>query len=235
MTQTRSSKLTAPRQVGPWLNIIQQFTPNWFAATMGTGIFALDLNQLPGGGAFAHQLSTDLWLLNIGLFALFTGLYTLRWILFPQLAKRVFGHAVMSMFFGTIPMGLATIINGFVAFGLPMMGHAAITIALSLWWVDVVLSVIIGIGVPFLMFTRQDHVMENMTAVWLLPVVAAEVAAVSGAQIIPHLANPQSAMHIEVISYALWAFSVPVALSIVVILLLRLVLHRLPHSDLAPS
>lgn len=235
MTQVCSNTVSIPQRDGLRHTIVRQFTPNWFAATMGTGMLALDLNQLPGGGAFAHQVATGLWVLNIGLFTLFAGLYALHWVLFPHEAKRVFGHSVMSMFFGTIPMGLSTIINGFMAFGLPIMGQVAVPIATSLWWVDVVLSVIIGIGVPFLMMTRQDHVMEKMTAVWLLPVSAAEVAAASGAQIIPHLANPQSAMHMEIISYALWAFSVPVALSIVVILLLRLVLHRLPSSDLAPS
>ena len=33
--------LSHPREV------IRQFTPNWFAATMGTGILALTLGQLP--------------------------------------------------------------------------------------------------------------------------------------------------------------------------------------------
>jgi tellurite resistance protein TehA-like permease len=31
-----------------------------------------------------------------------------------------------------------------------------------------------------MMFTRQEHSIDQMTAVWLLPVVAAEVAAASG-------------------------------------------------------
>ena len=36
------SHLQHPREV------IRQFTPNWFAATMGTGVLALALAQLPG-------------------------------------------------------------------------------------------------------------------------------------------------------------------------------------------
>ena len=35
------SQLTSP------MEIIRQFTPNWFAATMGTGILAIALAQLP--------------------------------------------------------------------------------------------------------------------------------------------------------------------------------------------
>ena len=38
-----------------------------------------------------------------------------------------------------------------------------------------------------------------------------------------------------VLGYALWAFSVPLAMSILVILVLRLVLHKLPHRDMAAS
>jgi len=216
-------------------SIIRQFTPNWFAATMGTGILALDLNQLPFGGAPIHDAAMLLWLGNIGLFALFSALYAARWVLFPREAARIFGHSAMSMFFGTIPMGLATIINGFIAFGLPLFGPASIGIAATLWWIDVALSLVIGLGVPVLMITRQDHAIERMTAIWLLPVVAAEVAAASGAQILPHLSDPGMAFAFEMIGYALWAYSVPTALGILVILLLRMILHRLPPHDMAPS
>ena len=37
------------------------------------------------------------------------------------------------------------------------------------------------------------------------------------------------------LGYALWAFSVPLALSILVVLVLRLILHKLPHKDMAAS
>lgn len=77
--------------------------------------------------------------------------------------------------------------------------------------------------------------MENMTAVWLLPIVAAEVAAASGALLVPHMLDPQAAVRIIVMSYVLWAFSVPLALSILVILLMRLVLHKLPPGHMAAT
>jgi tellurite resistance protein TehA-like permease len=73
-----------------------------------------------------------------------------------------------------------------------------------------------------------------MTAIWLLPIVAAEVAAVSGALLVPHL-SPSEAFIVLILSYALWAFSVPLAMSILVILLVRLVLHKLPDPDMASS
>lgn len=215
--------------------IVRNFTPNWFAATMGTGILALDLNQVPDATHDLHIAAQTLWLANIGLFILFSALYTARWLMFRREAARIFSHSAMSMFLGTIPMGLATIVNGFVVFGASLWGHRAITIATSLWWIDVSLSLIVGLGVPFLMMVRQDHVLERMTAIWLLPVVAAEVAAASGAGLVPHIVAPLTARAIDIICYALWAYSVPLALGLIVILLLRLILHKLPHHDMAPS
>lgn len=223
------SQLASPREV------IRQFTPNWFTATMGTGILALALNQFSAEIPALHVVGRGLWMFNIGLFLACCTLYAARWIFFFDGARRIFGHSVVSMFFGAIPMGLATIVNGFIAFGIPLWGQTAVDIAHVLWWVDVVLAVGCGTAIPYLMFTRQEHTIEKMTAVWLLPMVAAEVAAASGAQLIPHLTDGTSAMRLIVISYGLWAFSVPIALSVLVILLLRLVLHKLPHKDMAAS
>jgi tellurite resistance protein TehA-like permease len=128
-------------------------------------------------------------------------------------------------------MGLATIINGLVIFG---RGKPAVWIAHGLWWLDVIMSVTCGLLVPFLMFTRQEHSIEKMTGVWLLPIVAPEVAAVSGALLVPQL-PPSEAFTVLILCYALWAFSVQVAMSILVILLLRLALHKLPEKDMAAS
>ena len=91
-------------------------------------------------------------------------------------------------------MGLATIINGLMAFGLARWGEGVVPVAEALWWIDVALAVACGIGIPFMMFTRQEHAIDQMTAVWLLPVVAAEVAAVTGGLIALHLADPNAAL-----------------------------------------
>ena len=223
------SQLQHPREV------IRQFTPNWFAATMGTGVLALALAQLPVAMPALHAFAEALWLFNIALFLLFTALYAARWLLFFDEARRIFGHSTVSMFFGTIPMGLATIINGFLVFGLPRWGDGVIHLAEVLWWLDVAMSLACGVLIPYMMFTRQEHSIDQMTAVWLLPVVAAEVAAASGGLLAPHLADAHSQLVMLVTSYVLWAFSLPVAFSILTILLLRMALHKLPHENMAAS
>ncbi len=223
------------RQLQHPREVIRQFTPNWFAATMGTGVLALALAQLPLAIPGLHAIAEGLWLFNILLFSLFTAAYAARWILFFDEARRIFGHSTVSMFFGTIPMGLATIINGFLLFGLPRWGDGVIHLAEVLWWVDVAMSLACGVLIPYMMFTRQEHSIDQMTAVWLLPVVAAEVAAASGGLLAPHLTDAHSQLVVLTTSYVLWAFSLPVAFSILTILLLRMALHKLPHENMAAS
>jgi len=223
------SGLSSPREV------VRQFTPNWFAATMGTGILALALAQFPVSVPGLRTTAEGLWLFNIGLFCLFTALYAARWIFYFDGAKRIFGHSVASMFFGCIPMGLATIINGFLTFVVAHWGALAVDIAQGLWWVDAGLALVCGVAIPFMMFTRQDHAIDQMTAVWLLPVVAAEVAAVSGGLLAPHLADTQQQLTVLLSSYVLWACSVPLAMGMLVILVLRMAIHKLPHANMAAS
>ncbi|MCU1729012.1 TDT family transporter [Pseudomonas sp. 7P_10.2_Bac1] len=223
------SQLQHPREM------IRQFTPNWFAATMGTGVLALALAQLPVQIPGLHAIAEGLWLFNIGLFIVFSLLYGARWVLYFDEARRIFGHSTVSMFFGTIPMGLATIINGFLLFGVARWGSDMVHVAHVLWWLDVAMSLAFGVMIPYMMFTRQDHSIDQMTAVWLLPVVASEVAAASGGLLAPHLVDPIMQFHVLITSYVLWAFSVPVAFSILTILMLRMALHKLPHANMAAS
>ncbi|MBD9463703.1 TDT family transporter [Pseudomonas sp. Pdm06] len=217
------------------LEAIRQFTPNWFAVVMGTGVLALALAQWPTTMPGLHALGEGLWLFNTLLFVVFALMYTARWVLFFDEARRIFGHSTVSMFFGTIPMGLATLINGLLLFGLPRWGEGVVAVAEALWWGDVAMSLACGVLIPFLMFTRQEHRIDQMTAVWLLPVVAAEVAAASGGLLAPHLADVHSQLIVLVTSYVLWAFSLPLAFSILTILVLRMALHKLPHENMAAS
>ena len=223
------SHLASPREV------VRFFTPNWFAVTMGTGVLALVLAQVATPGMILYALARALWGINIALFTLFTLLYSSRCIIYPHEAGKVIGHPQMSMFLGTIPMGLATIINGFIIFGKPLMGSLAVEIAHLLWKVDVLLAIGCGIGLPFLMFTRQSHQLSSMTGLWLLPIVAAEVAATSGWIVAPQLLDPAQQQAMVISSIILWAFSVPVALALLAILLLRMALYKLPPAALSAT
>lgn len=215
--------------------VIRQFTPNWFTVTMGTGVVALILSEFSFLLPSMTQIATELWLCNIVIFLIFSVLYLLRWVLYPQEAQQIFKHPSMALFLGAIPMGLATIINGFLKFGIALYGDVAIQIAQILWYIDVFIAVLIGVAVPFMMFSRQRHELQSMTAIWLLPIVACEVAAASGGLLLQQIAHTPQAMGILIGSYMLWGMSVLPAFAILSILLLRLALHQLPSKELAIS
>jgi len=222
-------------QLGQRHNIIRQFTPNWFTVSMGTGVVALIVSEFPMLKALTWQLGTGLWYFNILLFVLFSVLYGLRWAFYPHEAKQIFQHPSMSLFLGTIPMALATILNGFLKYGQPIYGDTAVQIAQTLWYADVVLALLVAWAVPFAMYRHQEHALQQMTAVWLLPIVACEVAASSGGLLLGHLAADTHAVAILLGSYVLWGVSVLPAFAILTILMLRLDLHKLPEKELAVS
>ncbi|PZO94007.1 MAG: C4-dicarboxylate ABC transporter [Acinetobacter johnsonii] len=222
-------------QLGQRQNLIRQFTPNWFTVSMGTGVVALIVSEFPMLKALTWQLGTGLWYFNILLFVLFSVLYGLRWVFYPREAKQIFQHPSMSLFLGTIPMALATILNGFLKYGQPIYGDTAVQIAQTLWYTDVVLALLVAWAVPFAMYRHQEHALQQMTAVWLLPIVACEVAASSGGLLLGHLAADTHAVAILLGSYVLWGISVLPAFAILTILMLRLVLHKLPEKELAVS
>lgn len=222
-------------QLGQRHNIIRQFTPNWFTVSMGTGVVALIVSAFPMLKALTWQLGTGLWYFNILLFVLFSVLYGLRWAFYPHEAKQIFQHPSMSLFLGTVPMALATILNGFLKYGQPIYGDTAVQIAQTLWYADVVLALLVAWAVPFAMYRHQEHALQQMTAVWLLPIVACEVAASSGGLLLGHLPADTHAVAILLGSYVLWGVSVLPAFAILTILMLRLVLHKLPEKELAVS
>ena len=222
-------------QLGQRHNIIRQFTPNWFTVSMGTGVVALIVSEFPMLKALTWQLGTGLWYFNILLFVFFSVLYGLRWAFYPHEAKQIFQHPSMSLFLGTIPMALATILNGFLKYGQPIYVDTAVQIAQMLWYTDVVLALLVAWAVPFAMYRHQEHALQQMTAVWLLPIVACEVAASSGGLLLGHLAADTHAVAILLGSYVLWGVSALPAFAILTILMLRLVLHKLPEKELAVS
>lgn len=217
-----------------WAERVRQFTPNWFAMTMGNGIVYLVLAGLPWHFAGQTALAQTLWAVSIALYAVFTAMLIGRGIFYPETIRPMLHHPLQSMFLGAVPMGLAPIINGIVLFAGPHLGDGAYQLAYKLWCLDALLAIAVAIGVPYMMFTAQSHAFERITAVLLLPIVAPEVAAASAAVLAPHV-DAQTARFLVAAGYVLWALSVPLAFSVLTVVFFRLVIHKLPHRDLGPS
>lgn len=224
--------VASPRQ--PLADKVRQFTPNWFAMSMGNGIVSLVLVALPVRFAGQQSIAATLWSINIVLYTVCVAMLLLRVSRHPETIRPMLHHPLQSMFLGAIPMGLVPIINGCVLFAAPHVGPLAYQVAFYLWCFDSLLAIAIAIGVPYLMFAEQNHAFERVSAVLLLPLVAPEVAASSAAVIAPYLPM-QTARAVIGIGYALWAISLSLAFAVLTIVFFRLVIHKLPHRDLAPS
>lgn len=214
---------------------LERFGPDWFTASMGTGITAVGGFLVPGGPPWVKLAATGLWLLNVGLFATLAALFAGRLIFYRGTLRRILHDPVQSMFLGAIPMALTTVVNGFLLMGPRLFGPSAIHVAFALWIANALVAVLPGILVPAAMFLRHDHSLAHMTGVWLMPIVPAEVAAASLAILTPHVPSLATQRSLAVVGVGLWAFSVPLAFLVLGLLFQRLALHRLPPRDKAIS
>ncbi|KAL4801970.1 voltage-dependent anion channel [Aspergillus unguis] len=212
-----------------WRRVVRNFTPSWFSVTMGTGIVSQLLNTLPYNGEWLYWVSVVIFALNVLLFLIACIVSFLRYTLYPGIFRAMISHPVQSMFLGTIPMGLATIVNMFCFVCVPAWGDCARSFAWAIWIVDAVISVVTALSLPFLLMSRNDETqLRSMTAVWLVPIVSCVVAASSGAIVADILPNPQHALWTIIVSYVLWGIGLPLALMVMVIYLQRLTLHKVP-------
>ena len=202
---------------------------------MGTGITSILLHNLPYNGRWIYWISVALFCLNILLFLLFTIISVVRYTVFRGLFSAMLSHPVQSMFLGTIPMGLATIVNMTVFVCVPAWGDWATTLAWTLWWIDVVVSVATCMYLPFVVMSVHDSMLQGMTAIWLLPIVATIVAAASGGIVAAVLPNPQHALWTLITSYILWGTGVPLAMVVLVMYFHRLTVHKLPPREVIVS
>ncbi|THC92564.1 hypothetical protein EYZ11_007952 [Aspergillus tanneri] len=160
---------------------------------------------------------------------MFCTIAAMRYILYPEIFTVMATHPAQSMFLGTFPMGLATIINMFCNVCVPAWGEGAAYFAWALWILDAVVSITTATTIPFIVMTRKSEIdLSSMTAAWLLPIVSCVVAAASAAVVAEVLPNAQYALWTIIVGYALWGMGVPLALMIMTIYLQRLLLHKLP-------
>lgn len=202
---------------------------------MGTGITSILLHNLPYNGRWLYWISVIMFCLNVLLFITFSIISIMRYIMFPGLFMFMVRHPVQSLFLGTIPMGLATIINMVVFVCVPAWGQPAITLAWTLWWIDVVLAVTTCFWMPFVIMYMHHSQLSKMTATWLLPIVSTIVASASGGVVAEVLPNPQHALWTLVTSYILWGTGFPLAMVVLTVYFSRLTMYHLPPSEVIVS
>lgn len=118
---------------------------------MSTGVVSILLHQLPYNGHWLQIISVIFFVFNICIFVLFSIISCLRYGLYPELFPAVLRHPHQSLFLGTFPVGLATIINMIVLVCVPAWGHGMATLAWVLWWIDSIIALVVCFHMTYVM------------------------------------------------------------------------------------
>lgn len=74
--------------------------------------------------------------------------------------------------------------------------------------------------------TNRRHDLEEMTALYLIPIVAIVIAATSGALVASVLENTEHALWTLVMSYVFWGIGTPLSWIVLTVYFLRLTIHK---------
>jgi tellurite resistance protein TehA-like permease len=203
---------------------------------MGTGIVAVLLHDLPYNARWLHWLSISVFILNVVLFGLFLAVSLARYIIWPGSWTAMIRHPEQSLFPGAIPISLGTIVSMICYVCVDVWGAPVQFLAMTLWVIEVVLSIMCACFMPFLLISRTDGIdLSGLTARHLFPAVSCVVASASGSVVASVVSNAQHALWTIIISYVLWGIGVPMAMLTLVIYFYRLVIHKLPPRELLVS
>ncbi|KAL7409010.1 voltage-dependent anion channel-domain-containing protein [Mrakia frigida] len=215
---------------------IMHFSPSWFSVTMGTGIPCTLLLSLPWPSVVPHLRipATMFLLLDLALFFTFTTVISVRYIRWPQIWALTWHHPTHSLFIGTFPMSLFTLISGTIsvtqAYG---MGEGWIWAMSYCWWASVLVSILVAFMVPFLSYTSHKNVPESLTSALILPIVPTITGSAIGAVLAAHMTkiSPKYAMNIWLTSYVLLGPGLLLAMMILTLYLQRLIHHHIPPNE----
>ncbi|KAL4254226.1 tellurite-resistance/dicarboxylate transporter (TDT) family protein [Abortiporus biennis] len=217
---------------------VRHFTPAWFAAIMGTGAISILFHSFPyATNSTPMKIFTYIFFfLNLFLFILFNALSIFRYAIFPDIWSIMIRHPTQSLFLGTYPMGAATLISigaGRIYEDDGFGGRPFLYFLWALWWSNVALSFACAFEIVHIMKTKQDHALNRMTAIWLLPVVTLIVCSSTGGILASSLVK--ISRNNALITLAVSAFMVSAGLAlafmILTMYLLRLIVYGLPPGS----
>ncbi|KAL5596702.1 hypothetical protein BROUX41_006606 [Berkeleyomyces rouxiae] len=224
-----------PQPLPRWRRMIRNFTPSWFAVTMGTGIVSILLYSLPYKCSFTTGLSYCFFGLNVVMFATFTIISMLRYLMYHDCWRAMVHHPVQSLFLGCFPMGLSTIINMATISLANSWGPRLMSAVWGLWWINVVTSMVTCLFVPWMVIYRHRPGLNTITAALILPIVATVVCAASGGLVALHLLDESQAQLTIIVSYILWGLGEYFCAIIICLYFHRLTMHSLPPRDFIVS
>jgi tellurite resistance protein TehA-like permease len=98
---------------------------------MGNGVVSILLHNLPYNGTWLHWISVAIFASNVLLFVFFLCISILRYTIYPEIWTVMIRHPTQSLFVGTFPIALSTIINMVVFVCVPAWGYRFVQLVSS--------------------------------------------------------------------------------------------------------
>ena len=209
--------------------------PNWFASVMGTGIVANAAATLPYQAPWLRPVGAVVWGAAALWLVTLVAATAVQWLRHPAQARGHHADAVAVQFYGAPPMALLTVGAGTLLYGEPLLGHAAVPVAVGLWFAGTAAGLYSAVSVPFLMFTRPGLSGETPFAGWLMPVVPPMVSAATGAALVPHAPEGQARLTLLLACYAMFGVSLLATAVLLPQVWSQLVRHKLGAAATVPT
>lgn len=162
-SKTSAPRVTTSKDSAGWRRVVRNFPPSFFSINMGTGITSILLHNLPYNGQWLQYISYIVFALNVALFVVFLGISIVRYTLYPEIWRVMIRHPTQSLFIGTFPMGLATIVNMVVFACVPAWGGSTWKLAWALWWIDAAIAVATCCYLPFVMYLKPNNLHSRLS------------------------------------------------------------------------
>ncbi len=162
-------------------DISRSFAPGWFAAVMGTGVFAMTTHGLAQYWPWLSVPAELLHWFNSVLFLVLAVPWLTRWLRFRPAAMQTLRHPVQANFYPTFSIALLVLAAQWLMF----TPHVAV--ALTFWWLGVILHFIFSFAVLFIMFSGEHVAAEHVTPAQFIPAVGLVVMPLAGGPLLAHM------------------------------------------------
>ncbi|KAI8942426.1 hypothetical protein NX059_000498 [Plenodomus lindquistii] len=164
---------------------LAHFTWPWFAATMSTGALAVVLGNTTNTFTGLQTIGKVVYIFDIVLFLLFTGLMVTRFVLVPRKLFASLHHPVEGLFFGTYWVSLALILNGAYVYGNTETGNWLNKGLEVTFWMYCAAAFIVGIAQYSMFFRLERLSVTDAVPAWIFPIYPLLVVGTLAGTILP--------------------------------------------------
>ncbi|NUP45436.1 MAG: TDT family transporter [Streptomyces sp.] len=208
----------------PRATAVRHLGPNWYATVMGTAIVATAGSALPLDIPGLRTACAAVWALSLGLLLALLTARTLHWRHHRDQARAHLLDPATAPFYGCLAMALLAVGGGAVTVGRDWIGpHDALLLDAVLFTAGTVVGLAAAVAVPYLMAVRHKVEPDQVTPVWLLPVVAPMVSAALGPLLVPHLPAGQPRQTLLFACFAMFGLSLLATLLMLPVIFGRLI------------